>query len=104
MKLQYEREKGSRIKRRHFFGVNCREYGYSYYKELDKWLYIDDPNGKGKSCCTSHLPFYKVRAPRTVKAFKKYMRKHSKYLPEGIEFCLESIYIGDNVYGRIPKY
>lgn len=109
MKLRYEAPKRARYKSgKTRFSNGCKasvfmhidldntcngpNYWYEY-EVSDKWMLYDDiPEELSRSTC----------APcKSVKAFRRKLKKWSKYLPKGTKFILASKIVGNDVYGRI---
>ena len=91
-----------------WMGVTTMNYGpngesYWWHDKAQQWLTRDqivERYGEGQGGYGTHtFP----RLVRSVKAFKRFVRKHSAYLPAGIEFCLCSRYIGHCVYMHTRK-
>lgn len=107
MKVEYQSQKTGRIKRNFFFGVRDNFEDYWFVDKLGKWLHKDDPlckGARGSHHSVLRTKYRKKSAPRTIKAFQRYLRKHSAYLPEGKVFIFCNRIQGYDVYGRIPKY
>lgn len=90
MKIKYDRTKGQRLTSR-FHGVVI-EGGVCnfWWDEVDrKWRTIDECNKLGHS-------FRNLSPCRTVKAFKRHIRRHQPYIGKGL-FRLSSFYVGYDV-------
>lgn len=100
MKLKYNLPKGYRVNRTIAYcgiqlafeqSIKTNHYWWCY--ATNKWVDYDTPLPKGGS---SH---YRGRC-RSVKAFKRLLRKWSKYLPKGLAFELVSQYDALCVIGK----
>lgn len=60
---------------------------YWYVEELDKWIKYPGWTYSVSTHDTKHNP-------KSYKAFIRYVRKHSKYLPKGTEFVWVSNFVG----------
>jgi len=94
MKLKYQAKKGSRIKYR-FMGVQIeREPGstmYWYVERIHKWS--NDPPWDEEGISNT--------APcKSVRAFRRKMKKWKKELPSGIYFRLISRWVGYDVNAK----
>lgn len=93
MGLKYQRSKGSRIKSSRFRGVTTFD-GYWWVRKENKWIHNADPNCVG----ARGSGYFRIRS---VRAFRRNLRKWSKYLPKGVKFILISRYKNCDVTGTI---
>lgn len=111
MKLKYEASKGRRFKsarRRKYLKDYHQSYVFVFYgmqayswdnngedwwfdKINKKWIHGDDLNGVKE--------YSSSETCRTVKEFRRRLKKASKYMPSGVKFTLWSKIKGCNVYG-----
>jgi hypothetical protein len=96
--MRYEAPKGKRIKRVGFWDVTNFE-DYHWADALNRWVHRREI----KSLQEKHGDFdygthcYGIKSVRT---FRRRVKKWSKYLPKGIEFILVPRWVGHHVYMR----
>lgn len=99
MKLQYERCKGSRFKRRPMIGIFGVESldGFWWHPRLRRWVPAEAACGG----CTTH---YAGPGAGSVRAFRRLLRSWRGRVPPGAKFVLVSVYPGCNIIGRVGAY
>jgi len=107
MKLKYEAQKNNRIKRSKFMHVVAKDINIWFYSRVafpDKpkiraelWDSIEEIESyRNIGCDCSNA----CKTVHTVKAFRKALKRWSKYLPSGTEFVLYSSIPNNRVFGR----
>lgn len=88
--MNFEKSKGSRL-HRYFFGVYVPNDSRSWWCD-NQWMTVEEAVKTGKAFSS----FYMCK---TLKAFKRHLRKHGI---KGVKYILTSEYEGYNViaYGR----
>lgn len=86
MKLKFDKPRGQRVMRR-FHGIEIVDGNDCWWDETNKkWDDISNIRGS----CSNFFPC------KTVRAFKRHIRKHSSYMGKG-RFRLASMYVGYDV-------
>ena len=93
MKVKYNRIRGHRLNK-YFIGVE--NYSGKYWWSIEKQKWVEDNELEYHGCISNINSNIK-----SVKAFKRHLRKWSKYMPEGTEFVFVSRYVGYDVIGVI---
>ena len=86
MRLKFDKPKGQRIKRG-FYSVEIEEVDWWWEEDSRTWKRIAD----------AIPPFVSNSPCKTVKAFRRHVRKHKKYMGQ-VTFRLVSAYVGYDVY------
>ena len=79
--MYYTAPKGIRVNR-YFTDVVCND-GYIYNSKLEIWE--ESPSDMDNWSCS-------YEGIKTVKSFRKYLKRISKYLPSGVRFTLRNKY------------
>lgn len=90
MKVHYDRPRGGRVKKSKFLGFTCYDHPWWFSYVDGNWHDTELPKGHSGS---SHQPC------KSVASF----RRKLKNAPKGVEFTLESRYVGHNVIGYGSK-
>lgn len=97
--IKYQQKKGRRIKNFKFLWVDIK----GYHMLLPNKIWVDNDTFYENKAV---LPKYQYSSSgshpiRSLRAFRRNLRKWSKYLPKGTKVLLISRYIGFNVYATI---
>lgn len=95
MKITFEASKRSRILKYNFLGVVVE------HPEEDYWFYEDSKIWSIHSETLDEIYSNTDRNVKSFNAFKRYVKKHSIYLPKGTIFRLISRYVGFDIYCEI---
>jgi len=90
MKLKYDAPKGRRIKRKWFYHIEVENGKYRWWDNVDK-KWTDFTN-------TDHAHTIFGPVCRSVRAFRRHVRKHKNYMGSSCTFRLVSKYVGHDVY------